>query len=268
MVKSIWPCAESEIRKGRWKVSRCSNEDIKLNAERIFLEVFGHPLHNADSPLYFAKMLYVQFVQGRPVDFTSKDITVSTHDLREETVTFTREELALMVEEAGLELSKIKETLGAQIVEKEQEVVRLSQAQTPPPSNAKVETQLNKLSQDVHDISQRLNPVRQGNHITHFLMHPELIGVNNVATSSTAAQCPVCYKIFDGWSGHYLLGCGHFYHLICLVRHMQSASTCILCGVDINQGMYAMLGMATEYKPSGQPGETPSAIQNLFRGEN
>ena len=75
---------------------------IKLNAEIIFLEVFGHPLHNTDSPLYFAKMLYVQFVQGRSVDFASKDITVSTHDIREETVTFTREELALIVEGAGL----------------------------------------------------------------------------------------------------------------------------------------------------------------------
>ena len=59
MIKAISPCVDSEIKKGRWKVSRCNNEDIKLHAERIFLEVFGHPLHNADCPLYFAKMLYV-----------------------------------------------------------------------------------------------------------------------------------------------------------------------------------------------------------------
>ena len=63
MIKEIWPCVDSEIKKGRWKVSRCNNEDIKIHAECIFLKVFGHPLHNVDYPLYFAKMLYVQFVQ-------------------------------------------------------------------------------------------------------------------------------------------------------------------------------------------------------------
>ena len=65
MIKVIWPCVESKIKKGRWKVSRCNNEDIKTHAKCIFLKVFGHPLHNADCPLYFAKMLYVQFVQNR-----------------------------------------------------------------------------------------------------------------------------------------------------------------------------------------------------------
>ena len=74
MIKEIWPLSEGEMKKGRWKVSKCLNEDIKQNAERIFLKVYGHPLHNADSPLYFAKMLYVHFVLGRPVDFASKDI--------------------------------------------------------------------------------------------------------------------------------------------------------------------------------------------------
>ena len=57
MIKVIWPYAKLEIKKGRWKVSRCNNEDIKIHAKRIFLEVFGHPLHNADCPLYFAKIL-------------------------------------------------------------------------------------------------------------------------------------------------------------------------------------------------------------------
>ena len=49
------------------------------------------------------------------MDFASKEVIVSTHDIREETVTFTREELALMVEGAGLELSKVKETLKAKL---------------------------------------------------------------------------------------------------------------------------------------------------------
>ena len=65
MIKTIWPCPESEITKGRWKISKCQHEKIRKNAERIFLEVYGHPLHNADNPLYFAKMLYHQFVQGK-----------------------------------------------------------------------------------------------------------------------------------------------------------------------------------------------------------
>ena len=149
MIKAIWPCLDSEIKKGRWKVSRCNNEDIKIHAEHIFLEVFGHPLHNIDFPLYFAKMLYVQFVQNRPEDFASKEVTNSTHDIREETMTFTREELALMVEGAGLELSKVKKNLEANLVDKEQETIRLSQVQTPPPNNTKMEAQLNKLSHDV-----------------------------------------------------------------------------------------------------------------------
>ena len=101
MIKAIWPCLDSEIKKGRWKVSRCNNKDIKIHAKRIFLKVFGHPLHNAECPLQFAKMLYVQFVQNKPVDFASKEVTVSTHDIREETVKFTREELALMLEVFG-----------------------------------------------------------------------------------------------------------------------------------------------------------------------
>ena len=149
MIKAIWPRANSQIKKGRWKFSRCNNEHIKIHAKCIFLEVFGHPLHNADCPLYFAKMLYVQFVQNRLVDFASKEVIVSTHDIREETVTFTREELALMVEGVGLELSKVKETLEAKLAQKEQETARLSQVQTPPPNNAKMEAQLNKLSHDV-----------------------------------------------------------------------------------------------------------------------
>ena len=65
MIKEIWPSSTAtKITKGRWKIAKCTNDDIKIHAEQIFLEVYGHPLHNADSPLYFAKMLYHQFVNG------------------------------------------------------------------------------------------------------------------------------------------------------------------------------------------------------------
>lgn len=68
------------------------------------------------------------------MDFASKDVIVATHDLHEETATFTREELALMVEGARLELAKVKETLNTKLAEKEQQAQRLSKAQTLSPS--------------------------------------------------------------------------------------------------------------------------------------
>ena len=95
----------------------------------------------------------------------------------------------------------------AKLIEKEQETIRLSQVQTPPPNNTKMEAQLNKLTQDVHGLSQRLNPVQQGNHISHFLIHPELVNMSNAASNSSIDQCPVCYMLFDGWSGYYMLPC-------------------------------------------------------------
>lgn len=269
MVKAIWPCPEGEIKKGRWKISRCLNEDIKQNAERIFLEVYGHPLHNADASLYFAKMLYMHFVKQRPVDFASKEVTVNTHDIREETVTFTRQELALIVEGAGLELAQVKQTLGEKLAEKEKEAVRLSQAQTPPPqANTRVEEQLNRLTEDVKGISDRLNPLRQGNHISHFLSHPELINEENVPSSSSGSQCPLCYKVFDGWSGCYMLPCGHYYHLVCLVRQMQHAPVCAICQAPLHKGLYTIFGMSTDYKPSESENRTPSVLRNLFQDEN
>ena len=132
------------------------------------------------------------------MDFASKEVTASTHDIREETVMFTGEELALMVEGDSLELNKVKETLEAKLAQKEQEIVRLSQVQTPLPNNAKMEAQLNKLSHDVQGLSQRLNLVCQGNHINQFLLHLELVDMHNAASSSSNDQCPMCYKLFDG----------------------------------------------------------------------
>ena len=173
-----------------------------------------------------------------------------------------------MVEGAGLELSKVKETLEAKLAQKEQETARLSQVQTLPPNNAKIEAQLNKLSHDVQGLFQRLNPLCQGNHISHFLLHPKLVDNNNAASSSSNDQCPVCYKVFDRWSGYYMLPCRHYYHFICLVHQMQNASTCLICSMPINLGLYTMFGMSSDYKALGQQDQTPSAIQNLFTGEN
>ena len=165
-----------------------------------------------------------------------------------------------MVEGAGLELIKVKETLEAKLAQKEQEIVRLSKAQTPPSSNTRVKAQLHKLSQDMQGSSQCRNPHCQGNHISHFLIHCKLVDVKNVASNSSNDQCPVCYNLFDGWSGHYMLPCCHYYHFVCLVRQMQSAPTCLICGVPINQGLYSMFGMSSDHKALGQQDQTPNAI--------
>lgn len=268
MIKAIWPCPDSEIAKGRWKVSKCLNDNIKIHAERIFLEVYGHPLHNSDCPLYFAKMLYYHFVMGCQVDFSSKEVTVMTHDIREETVTFTREELALMVEGAEIELTKVKDIWSKRLEDKEHEAIRVFQAaQTPPASQAKVEAHLTQLSQDVQGLSHRLHPAsRQGNHISHFLSHPETVGPH-AAGSSNRDICPVCEKIFDSWSGHYRLSCGHFYHLVCLVRLMQTGSACSLCNVSFPEALYNLFGMVAEYKLKPRRASTPSALRNLFDNE-
>ena len=131
-----------------------------------------------------------------------------------------------------------------------------------------MEAQLNKLTQDVQGLSQRLNPVCQGNHISHFLIHPKLVDMNNVASSSSNDQCLVCYKLFDGWIGYYMLPCRHYYHFICLVHQMKNASTCLICDMPINQGLYTMFDMSNDYKAPRQQGQNPSAIRNLFTREN
>lgn len=78
MVKVIWPWEESEIKKGRWKITKHLDQEIKVKVERIFLKVFGHPLYNKDCVVYFAKMLYMQFVQGTNVD-TSQNKSMAAH---------------------------------------------------------------------------------------------------------------------------------------------------------------------------------------------
>lgn len=119
MVKEIWPCSDSEIKKGRWKISKCLHDEIKAKAEMITLEVFGHPLHNADAPLYFAKMLYMQFILERPIDFSSKEQILTTGDIRASSVTLTREELQLALQSANLQLLEEKDILKRSLVAKE-----------------------------------------------------------------------------------------------------------------------------------------------------
>ena len=54
-------------------MDKCTN----VNIEKIYLEVFGHPLYHLDCPLFFANMLYIQLVWGQDVDFSSKDVVTN-----------------------------------------------------------------------------------------------------------------------------------------------------------------------------------------------
>ncbi len=273
MIRAIWPCEDGEIKKGRWKVSKCRHLEIKDNAERIYLEVFGHPLHNADCPLYFAKMLFVQFVQQRPVDFSSKETTVATHDLRENCVTFTREELALIVEGADLQLKRREDTFTSKedtftnrLAEKDAEIARLMNvAQASPALQARMEQGMNRLSQDIQGLTDRVNPTPTNPvHISHLIVHPDYVPAS-AEEATGSAQCPVCTKVFDGWSGSYFLACGHFYHLICLIRLMQNNTQCAICSADIPQGLYYMFGMANDYKSKHTRRGPTGASRNLFQ---
>ena len=96
-----------------------------------------------------------------------------------------------MIEGARLELAEVKETLEAKLEQKEREVVNLLQAQAPHLANVKFEERLSHIHQEVQGLMQCLNPLCQGNHISHFLTHPKLITNTTTASSSTNAQCPV-----------------------------------------------------------------------------
>ena len=267
MVKEVWPCSDAETLKGRWKVSKCLHEDMKKNAETIAMEVFGQPLHNHDAPLYFAKMLYMQFVLEQPVDFSSKEVSTSLVDVRATSVTLSKDELQLALEGAQLELMQQKELLQKRLDDKEQEAQRILQAATPPPRQGKIEEGMTQIRADINSLSQRL-PVSSSTstsaHLMNIVLHPEAVIPPMDASSSTINQCPSCHKRFDTWSGHYMLACTHFYHLSCLIRSMVLGEQCHLCSAPFPLALYRMFGMqAPQVSQRPQPHSTPSAFQNL-----
>ena len=91
--------------------------------------------------------------------------------------------------------------------------------------------------------------------------------VAHVVGLSGGILCPICEKIFDIWSGHYMLSRGHYYHLVCLVRLMQTGSTCSLRNVSFPEALYILFGMPTYYKLRQQRASTPSVLHNLFDTE-
>ena len=137
MIKSIWRgVADDNIKKGRLKLSQCNNDDIKVNAERIYLDVIGQPLHHTDCPLWFAKMLYMHYVMGRPVDFSSRAPHLSLDDIQSNAITLTRDELGLALQGASCEVHEVREEL-TQI----KQVAQASQAGDAEASNAQRDLQ-------------------------------------------------------------------------------------------------------------------------------
>ena len=95
-----------------------------------------------------------------PVDFASQEAHVNTHDVQEETVTFTRSKLALALEGAGLELAaQVKETLEAKLTQKKREVMNLSQAQAPHLANINFKERLSQIHEGVQGLLQCQNPL-------------------------------------------------------------------------------------------------------------
>ena len=93
-IKSIWRgISNDNISKGRLKISQCINNDIKENGEEIFLEIMGQSKHHQDCPLWFAEMLYYQFVMQRGVEFSSRSLNIMVGDIKSATIIMIREEL-------------------------------------------------------------------------------------------------------------------------------------------------------------------------------
>ena len=56
MIKAAWPgVTDDAIKKGRLKTTACNVPAITANAERIYVDVMGQPLHHNDCPFWFAK---------------------------------------------------------------------------------------------------------------------------------------------------------------------------------------------------------------------
>lgn len=266
MVKAIWPISDSNANKGRWKITKCTNEDIRNNAEQIAMEVFGHALHNHDAPLYFAKMLYMHFVLKKPVDFSSKDTPQSASTTKSNSVTLSREELVLALEGAQLELTASKEALKRSLEEKEQEARRILETATPVRQQQRVQSDIRHMRDDVGKLLQRVGE-KGASSILPLVQHPEIIASSTQPPASGTYQCPGCRKYFDTWSGHYTLSCGHIYHLACLLRSMVLGEPCLVCNAAFPHALYTLFSLQVP-QPSQEPPRPHQSDSSIIRNLN
>ena len=244
MVKSVWPgVTDDHIKKGRLKTTSCNVPEIQANAEHIYVDVMGQPLHHNDCPFWFAKMLYMQFVLGIPVDFSSRPPHLHVEDIRSESITIPRAELRLALSGASMEIHEKVDELQTQL---QQATQRGSQqaTQEQPESSASRETlnemkELNKRLRTMQEQQQRPHPMAQ-------LLHPNTIE-NLTTENSMLISCGFCQYLFHGWSGYYVLPCGCMFHLSCLVESMLQSPKCFLCKKDLPKNLYMTFNMGEEY---------------------
>lgn len=73
-----------------------------------------------------------------------------------------------------------------------------------------------------------------------------------IATSIADCDiCIVCQETFDSF-GWYTLGCGHRFHLYCIVHHMCRRSSCPMCRVEIDLALYRMWGIGDLFLGRGE----------------
>ena len=236
MIKAAWPgVTDDAIKKGRLKTTACNVPAITANAERIYVDVMGQPLHHNDCPFWFAKMLYMQFVLGTPVDFSSRPPHLHVEDIRSESITIPRAELRLALSGASMEVHEKVEELQTQLQQG---------SQRPPESSTSRET-----LHEMKELNKRLRTMQENEQKPHAmsqLLHP------NTVEAPTAANvldtpCPVCQYAIQKWSGFYTIPCGCMYHLKCLVDSMLQNTKCVLCSNEIPKNMYMIFNMGGDY---------------------
>lgn len=255
MVKSIWRGVPNDnISKGRLKLSQCSDNDIREHGERIFLDVMGQPMHHQDCPLWFAKMLYCHFVLQRPVDFSSRTPHLVVEDIRSSTITITREELGLALQGAACEVHDVKEELQTQL-----------QASQAAPAGASSSTSRD-LARELKVLQRQLQKMEEQLACKSFqsIEHPNTI-LPPPLHAVAGGPCPVCRAFFHDWSGHYVLPCGHMYHISCLMQSMMNSLTCAICNYELSEHLYNMFKLSSEYERlvAARDREAAETIGNL-----
>ena len=59
--------------------------------------------------------------------------------------------------------------------------------------------------------------------------------------------CPICRAFFHDWSGHYVVPCGHMYHISCLMQSMMNSLKCAICNYEISKHLYTIFKLSSEF---------------------
>ena len=54
-----------------WKINNCIDEHICQNVQDIYIEIYGKAPHHNEVPMFLVKFLYMHFVKGIILDFSS-----------------------------------------------------------------------------------------------------------------------------------------------------------------------------------------------------